>query len=48
MSSYLDIIRKKRSKNNKVITEKEFLESEKNEKILENLDIEHEEDKNSN
>jgi len=46
MTSYLEILREKKSKKNKVITEKEFLESEKNEKILENQ--EYEADKNSN
>ena len=46
MINYIDILKKQQTKKQRVITEAEFLESEKNEKVLE--DIEHEENKNSN
>ena len=47
MNEYIARLRKKQQSGNKVISEKEFLEAEKHEQILENIENEHD-DKNSN
>ena len=41
MNEFMKIMQERRNKNKKVITEKEFLEAEKREKLLEDIEIEH-------
>ena len=47
MDSFIKIMQERRAKNQRVITEKEFLDAENREKQLEDIEKEHEE-KDSN
>ena len=48
MNSYIKIMQQRNKNKQKVISEKEFLDAEKREKTLEQLENEHEDTKNSN